>query len=319
MNNLSKSNKILMGIFAAQILITGAIYIGSHSPSANATQSALLAADQTQIDKIIIEKDKEKTIISKVDGKWQLPDYHQLPASANKVKTALDKLAQTQSGWPIATTESSHERFEVGDDKFKTRITLAKGDDVVEKLYLGTSPGFRQIHVRKEGGDEVYSVKLNDFDYPASKDSWLDRSLLRAGDNIAALSGPDFHLQKQGDQWKVADESDAKLEVVKDEADQLVAALGKLNVNKAVDKKLENPNYQLKVKAPNKEYEYRFYKDGSSHYVTRNDHKLAFEINSFDYEKIAGKTQTQLVKQIDEEKPETVAGNGQDNKEDENS
>jgi hypothetical protein len=302
---MTKFNKILVSLFAAQILLAGALYLSSQPPAADSLQTALLSTDKSQINRITIENgDGKKAVISKVSDQWQLPDYHDLPANQTKVSAALDKLAQTKSGWPIATTQGSHQRFEVDENKYKTRITLANGDKVLEKLYLGTSPGFRQLHVRKDGQDEVYSVRLNDFDYPVTDDSWLNHKLISADNDIAMVSGPDFELSKQGDEWKTTGDG---VEVVQEEAKKLATALTSLNVNIAVTKELKKPDYQLKVNTAGQVHEYAFYTDDNNHYVKRDDYLLAFEISKNDFDKITGKTAVQLVKQISDEDSKTVA------------
>jgi len=154
-----------------------------------------------------------------------LPDYYQFSADQNKVEQALNKLVSTRSGWPVATTASSRERFEVSEDKYQSRITLASGDDTLEKLYFGTSPGFCQLHVSRDDKQEVYSVKLSSHDYPVVSNNWLDHALVRPDSDVTSLEGPDFVLNKQGDEWTISKEES---EVVKDEADKMLAAIESL-------------------------------------------------------------------------------------------
>lgn len=294
-------NKILLSLFALQLLLAGGIYLGSQPPTADTMQTKLLTADKGQIDKITIESADGKTaVISKIDGQWILPDYFKLPADQNRVDQALSKLATTKSGWPVATTGSSHERFEVSEDKYKTRITLAKGDKELEKIYLGTSPGFRQLHVRREGDDEVYSVKLNAFDFAAADNNWFDHTLMRPDGDVAALNGPDYELIRDNNAWKSAQDNK---NVVKEQADNLLTAISSLTVSDAVLKKAEKADYQLKVKTANNEYDYRFFSDGKNHYVKRADYDEAFKLSKADYEKITGKSASQLVKNSTSDDP----------------
>jgi len=58
----------------------------------------------------------------------------------------IDKLEGAEAAWPVATSESSAERFEVSDAKFQRRIRFFADDAVVTELFLGTSPGFRRVH-----------------------------------------------------------------------------------------------------------------------------------------------------------------------------
>ncbi|MGD8569017.1 MAG: DUF4340 domain-containing protein [Gammaproteobacteria bacterium] len=315
---MTRSNKILTGLFAVQLLLAGGIYLGSRPPAADAVQTSLLTADKNQIDHITVEDtDGKKVVIAKIDGQWKLPNYFKLPADQNKVDQALTKLAHTKSGWPVATTDSSHDRFEVSDDKYKTRITLARGDKTLEKIYLGTSPGFRLLHFRKDDDDEVYSVKLNSTDFAAADNKWFDRGLMRPSNDVASLRGPDYELSLEGKEWKTTAENK---EVNKDEAQILLGALTSLSVSDAADKKAEKTDYQLKVKTANNEYDYRFFTDGKDHFVKRNDFDQAFKLSKADYEKITGKTAVQLVKNStpgdsqskDDEK--SVANNTKDEK-----
>jgi hypothetical protein len=296
---MSKFNKILLSLFVVQLLLTAGIFFGEHSGADKHTQMALLDVDQAQIDHITIDNGQGKqAVLVKVNGQWQLPDYHQLPADQATVNKALQALANTHSGWPVATTTSSHQRFKVDDDKYQIRITLAKGDEKLEPIYLGTSPGFRQIHVRKEGQDAVYNVKLNSYDYSVSNKYWLDHKLLSPGKAIASIEGPDYSLNKQGDDWQT---SDNKGTVVKAEADKLINALTALNVREAVEEKPQQVAYQLKVRANGKSYDYRFFSKDKDYFVSRDDYAQAFKINKADFDKITGLKATQLVKLGDKE------------------
>jgi hypothetical protein len=304
---MSRLNKILVGIFAGQLLLTSVIYFGGHSAAAQQTQTALLTTPAEQIDRITIDNgDGKQTVLSKVNGQWQLPDYHKLPASQDTVQQALSALAATRVGWPVATTASSQERFKVSDEHYQTRITLAQGDDVAAKIYLGTSPGFRQLHVRKEGQDAVYSVKLNSYDYPSNDKYWLDHGLLRPRGDVASLQGPDYTLSKQGADWH---SGDGKTQVVKEQADKLLSAISSLSVQAAADDKPDQAAYHLKVQAAGTDYNYDFYNKGQDYFVSRNDYAQPFKISKADYEKITGLTATQLVKLEHPPGKSTTAGN----------
>lgn len=295
---MSKFNKLLLSLFAVQLVLTAAIFFGDRSSANQHQQLALLDMAGEPIDHVSIDdgQGKQATLV-KVDGQWRLPEYHQLPADQATVKKALQALADTHSSWPVATTKSSHERFKVADDKYQIRITLASGDKKRGAIYLGTSPGFRQIHVRKAGQDAVYNVKLNSYDYSTSNKYWLDHGLLRPSGAIASITGPDYSLSKQGDDWH-SDDKQGK--VVKAEVDKLLNTLTGLSVNDAVEEKPQQAAYSLKVKAGGKSYDYRFFAKDNDYFVSRNGYAQAFKINKADYDKITGLNATQLVKRDDE-------------------
>jgi hypothetical protein len=297
---MTRFNQILIGLFALQLVAAVGIEFADQPRSANAAKATLLTVDSNQIDRIVITNSKSKeAVLSKQDGKWLLPDDHKLPANQSLVEKIITSLKNTRSGWPVATTDSSIDRFKVADNDYEIRITLAKGNSPLETLYLGTSPGFRQLHLRRGGEDKVYTVKLNDYDFPADNKYWLDKTLLQPKQDIAEIKGPDFTIDKQGDTWKLAGtDSDVK----KDEVKKLVDAVANLSVKESADKKESGKAYTLKVKTENNNISYDFFKDGGNYYVKRNDNPQAFRISKGDYEKITGETATRLVKHADSEK-----------------
>ena len=297
---MTRSNQILAALFVVQLLLAAGIEIGNRPPAAVDMQSALLDVDQKRISRIVLDDGKSgKVTLSKVDGHWQLPNYYKLPASQSVVDNILTTLAKTRSGWPVATTAAGIKRFEVSDDNYQTRITLANDDKTLETLYLGTSPGFRQLHLRRDGEDKVYTVKLNSYDFPLKNEHWLDRSLLQPQGDIAELQGPDFTVDRQGEAWKLAGDTG---EVQQAEIEKLVNAVSHLDVQAAADKTAGDKGYTLMIKTADSNIRYNFFSAGGDYYVRRDGYDQSFKISKGDYEKITGETATQLVKHVGSEK-----------------
>jgi len=298
---MNRLNQILIATLALQLVIAGGIYFGSRPMAAEQIQTALLDNDPEQVNRItIIGEDGKQTVLSKTDDRWQLPEYHQLPASESKVQQALDTLASSKRGWPVATTESGRERFKVLDDNFHKKVVLANAEEALETLYLGTSPGYRQVHARLAGEDEVYAVKLNSYEISPEPDAWLDQTLLQPDGEITSLQGPDFDLQKTDGIWNPGAGAG---EVDSDELAKITGTLKRLRVNAAENKPATNVDYELTMKTADNILGYRFFKEDENHYVTRDDYIQSFKINKVDYEKIVGQTATQLVL---ESKPESA-------------
>ena len=309
---MNRLNQILIVALAVQLVIAGGIYFGGNSIATDQIQTALLDTDPAQVNRItIISEDGKQAVLSKTDDRWQLPEYHQLPANESKVQQALAALTSNNRGWPVATTDSGRERFKVLDDKFHKKIILAGAEESLKTLYLGTSPGYRQVHTRLAGEDEVYAVKLNGYELSPQSDAWLDKTLLQTKGEITSLQGPDFNLQKTDGVWKP---DVGAGEVDSDELAKITGTLSRLRVNAAENKPATNVDYELTLKTADNILAYRFFKQDENHYVTRDDYLQAFKINQVDYEKIVGQTANQLVR-------ESVAGNetsttaDQDNKE----
>lgn len=88
------------------------------------------------------------------------------------------------------------------------------------------------------------------------------------------------------------------------EIEKITNTLTRLNIQSAEDTPADSTDYELTVKAAGDTLTYRFFKDGSEHFVRRDDYSQTFRINKSDYEKITGQTTTQLVHQMDIEEAE---------------
>ncbi len=85
----------------------------------------------------------------------------------------------------------------MADATFERRITLAAGDRSLATLYLGTSPGMRQVHARAADQDAIYSVDLATYEVPVKAEEWIDNTVLEipAGD-IHAIDVAGLRLQR---------------------------------------------------------------------------------------------------------------------------
>jgi hypothetical protein len=303
---MNRLNQILVAVLAAQIAIAGGIYFASNPMASAPMQAALLDFDQQSVSRVtIVGEDGKQAVLSKSGDTWQLPDYYQLPADADKLKRTLDELASAQSGWPVATTAAGRERFKVEADNFHKKVVLDGGGKTLQTLYIGTSPGYRQVNVRRDGEDEVYAVKLESYQISAANSDWLQAALLRPSGKIAALRGPGFELRNVDGKWQPAT---AGGEVVSDEINKLTGTLSRLRVTAATDKPAADADYLLQVDAADDSFTYRFFKDGDKRYVMRNDYDQAFEINKPDYDMIVGATAEKLVKGIEGDEHTSMDG-----------
>jgi len=129
-----------------------------------------------------------------------------VPADLDKVDKLLEKLAGLKAPWPVATSATARERFEVTDENRQRLVRLQSGGQTAAELLLGTSPGFRRLHVRIPGMDEVYEVDLTHFELSVSADEWVDRALLAAAGDVAAVAREGFwRLARSDDGWMLDD------------------------------------------------------------------------------------------------------------------
>jgi len=165
---------LLAVLLAIQIGITSLLYWPREA--ATETPGALLGDLTAEaLERIVIHDDAAHSVtLLRGDAGWQI-EPGALPVDATRVQTLLDALA-TPTDYPVATTASAQQRFEVAQDKFQRRILMehAGGSHTV---YLGSAPGFRKVHARRADEEAVYSIDFNTFDAPATANGWLERTL----------------------------------------------------------------------------------------------------------------------------------------------
>jgi hypothetical protein len=296
-------NRYLTAVFALQLAVVLGVYLsGQQDAQAKISQQLVSATDTVERLQIVAENG-DNVVIARADGQWRLPDYHQLPADQGKVTRMLDKLQQTQLNWPVTTQASSHQRFKVEDDGFVRKVALGSPADE-QTLLLGSSPGFRQLHLRRDGEDEVYAVKLNSYDFPAKGDDWLDKSLLRISDEVTALKGSDFELQRDQDQWRFEDLAQS---INSEELNDLLTALKQLNVSGVSDLAPGEDLMELTLTANGEDFSYQFANVDDQYLVRRSDHEVSFRLSKAVYDKVTGFTRDRFV--VRDEPEIDAAGN----------
>lgn len=197
----------LGGLLAAQLLIVAGLLVGGVTGS-DAGAERFLAFDPAAVTKFTVaEADEAVLLLREGDGDaaaWRLQSG--LPADDDKANELLDKFADMAAPWPVATSSDSAERFEVTESNHQRRLTLENADEVLADFFLGTSPGYRRVHARAAGEDEIYSLDFSNYEAPADADQWLDKTLLASvGEpSSIALEGA-WRLAKSEDQWLLND------------------------------------------------------------------------------------------------------------------
>jgi hypothetical protein len=216
----------------------------------------------------------------------------------------LDSLAGLRQGWPVATTSAAVRRFKVADDEFQTRITLLQEDQTLARLFLGTSPGFRKVHVRPADEDAVFAVAFNSWEASAEADDWIDKEILNLDpDGVRQVELPGVVLQRQEDGLQVTELGDQE-RTNGEEADSLLSKLTGLRVQSLLGTRAE-PAYRLDT--PDLEIElereqgeplvYRFSKpEAESYYVLkRSDLDYYFKVPEFSVKPILEMDRQMLV------------------------
>lgn len=222
---------MLAGLLALQVLIVGVVLAWNVRPPEE--PDAFFDFNPDEITSFQILAEDHTIDVSKVEDAWQLGDGK--PADVEKVNDVLSKLASAATGWPVATSSSTAERFEVTEDSFQKRLTLRAGDDVVADAYFGTSPGYRKVHVSHASGGPVFAIEFSNYELGSDNSSWLNKSLLRPDGTLQRLVHEgEYTLNRVDDEWVAEDGSELDKTVV----DKVIGRFENLNVYTISDAEL---------------------------------------------------------------------------------
>lgn len=287
----------LSGLLLMQVLLASGIFMVTQSSQTGYESKPLLAIDQSTINKIIVNSSDDEVTLLKSDSSWLLPDLNGLPVNTGKLMATLEKLENLQTTWPVTTTANSHDRFEVSSDKYQRRVRLYQDDKLIDEIFLGTSPGFRKVHVRPVDDNNVYALAINTYDFPAKKEDWFDKGLLSAKD-VIALKGPDYALIKTDRQWQFEDSlnDEGISDVNADKAKQLSQTFSSFHVTGVADKVPEftsENTVNIDVSGTDK-WRYQLLEKDNKYFVKRNDREQTFTLSQHDYNRLTGVRMTDL-------------------------
>lgn len=182
---------LLAALLFVQLVLVGVAFFAGGRDDAGDT---FLDLDPTAVTGLRISGDDEEgVVLTRAEEGWRVAE---LPADADKITDVIDKLTGGIASWPVATSEDSRIRFEVTAEKHQRRIDLEGEDGVLATVYLGTSPGYRRVHARRDGDDEIYSIDFAVHELPAGTDDWLDTRLL-ASTGIRRVELPEGRVLAQ--------------------------------------------------------------------------------------------------------------------------
>lgn len=283
-------------LFIAQVLLILGVFAYQENSRVQVDAQPLLGIKSADIDRIVIQDASNKVTLQKTGSQWQLPELHQLPVDKQKLDEILQKLDGTKLTWPVTTTASSHERFEVAGDKFQRRIELFQGDAKKADIWLGSSPGFKKIHLRRKGENQVYAVELTAFEFATAANDWLQSNLLAVKD-VNSIKAADYELQKTGDAWSfVAAGQNANTEKADaSKVTELINTFGNLQVQGVVTQVPRGETTRVSIKSVTGEFNYEFTKAGSDYFVKRSDRDLYFKLSQTEFDRIANVNQVSLI------------------------
>ena len=205
---MNRRNQILIGALVLQLLVVAAVFWPHATASGEAGQSLFPGVEADRIVGLTIAGADGKSIqLAKRANGWVLPEADDYPCQEGKVPGLLTKIVGLKTDRLVTQTSSSHKRLKVAEDAFERRVEFELADGTRHRLYLGTSPSFRTIHVRADNQDQVYLTSdLTSQDAGAEATAWVNSDYLSLpAEQIAAVTLENangrFEFEKDGATW----------------------------------------------------------------------------------------------------------------------
>ena len=271
---------VLGTLLAVQLLVTAVVYRPGTDEGAAAAQPLLNPGLADRADTLrVSDGEGASARLLRADDGWTLA-ASALPVAPGRVSTLLSAL-EADPGWPVAQSRPARGRFAVADEAFERRVELLDGDSVLATVFLGTAPGFRQVHARAADSDAIYSIAFNAYDAPTDDSGWLDRGL-------AAIPAPsavrwDGHrLERSDDGWRLDGAA------VEDGAvDDLVRALEGLQVTAVAEAPADAADPRtLAVDSGGEEIELTLVAGDETRFLKSSAWAPWFTISRYDYDRI---------------------------------
>lgn len=315
---MQKMISIAATLLVIQIGLAVLFYKGESAQKTTAPDAPFLGMKSDQVSAFeITGPQKERLVVEKIGTEWIIKDSFGAPANGEQVKTLITKLSELKKGFAVATTAGAAKRFKVADDQFERHVVLREKEQIVGEFYVGTSPGFRQIHVRKAGTEEVLAVALSTFELETGVELWLDKNLFKIKkEDMVSISFPGFVLEKKADTWQLQGLESGWKTDEKNVADLLnkVAELtiqAVMNPQEATPLFAKAPAFKYSVtRGDGKTAEFSFVKPEENYYVLKqSERELYGKVNSLQVEGLQKITSDALRQKETTEKPEEADTN----------
>ncbi|WP_025898342.1 DUF4340 domain-containing protein [Sneathiella glossodoripedis] len=289
--------KTLSLVLVAQLVLVGVLLIDNDPLSAKQTPQQLLSFSGESVDRLVIEAESGEKIVEliKQDSDWKLPELGGFQADSEKVSSLIEDLEKLESSWIVARDENTAKRFKTLDDSFEKRATLYNGDQIVAKLTLGTSPGYKRVFGRVDGQNAVHDLTFNTYQLDEDPQDWADKDALNiAAENVTEIRFEGFTLIRKDGKW-LLDQIDEAAQVDLNETERLANRLLQPRYNevaKEVAEEFENSSQTFTiVKTDGSELTYHLkkVKGQDQHYLQVSNNDYYFKVPNFAVENMTPK------------------------------
>lgn len=209
---MNRTQTTLAGLLLVQVLLILLVrspFAGSAGPAGLHPLLTTLGAELVP-SRVTLESGERRLTMERGEQGWTIDELHGFPADADKISTLVDDLRDLSVRRPLVTSPRYHASFKVGDQDNEGRVKVwSEGDEPVADLILGSSPGYRLVHVRLAGEDAVYETRgLSSYDVRPDSEAWIRKELVdSAGGEIVRLALKNaqgsFEIAREDGGWSV--------------------------------------------------------------------------------------------------------------------
>ena len=205
---MNKIIKILIVVFAIQLLLTAGFFYRSGIISSPPEKKLLLNLDKNNIKKIVLTGPGNKEVVLERNNEvWSLPNKNYFPANNAQITQLLDRLLETEFGAKISQQESSHTRLRVSESGFERKVSLSSDTGLTSVVYFGSAPSLRQSHARISKSADVHVVKFSANDIDVQPNDWLKKDIFTiSSQDIKSVAFEKITLTR------VSDENDSSID-----------------------------------------------------------------------------------------------------------
>ncbi|NOY62408.1 MAG: DUF4340 domain-containing protein [Gammaproteobacteria bacterium] len=251
---MNRAITLLMIVLIVQVIAAVTLTQSQQHFDTFEANQPLLSATISDADTLRISVADEDTeaaqtefVLNKNNGSWQIANRDGFPADNAQVQRLIEKLIHLKKSWPVATSAAAAKRFKTDAGNYQKKIVLARGEQTLATLYIGTSPGFKKVHARVEGDSNIYAIEFSTYEASNKANRWLDRSQLTINrDEISQVELPTFTLKRVSDEDENAltisdlKENESIESAQLEQLQQLLSQLAKINFTDVIGKKIAN-------------------------------------------------------------------------------
>ena len=285
---MNRNLAVLAIVLVVQLAGAGLLYVDQRDSGRELPGTALADIDTSTADRIVIADGESTITLARENEAWNLPEENGVPADDSRIDALFRRIEEMSPGFPVARQENSQAQLKVAPDDFERHLTLYDGDEITVSLYLGTSSGLRESHIRLADENDIFATRLNSYQLPVRRGEWLNKWLLSV-EEPDRIEGDGFILSRNGDKWQI--ESDAA---------PVEAALNEENVTELVEAfqdlavldigEPETPDVldwkPFTVTSGGQEFRFHFASEDKTGYVRRDGVDFIFRINEGIYETV---------------------------------